>query len=374
MQWMGLHFVDKALLRSLVATAADVFAHVALYQPQPGAVLIVGSAQSLDVTGSDALSSARRQWRELGVLCSEDLFAARVLDNVGARRFAQGAALITDSRNLLRMRAPEAMHRPASAIAPELLMAPFEPPSTTDQDVDRLYLLRRFIRQRTVHRARRLAEAMTDPVEQQTAIALIELATGHRQRAQKAIRRALQLDPNHAEAQTVLLQMSRPRLSSGPLVASLAQFAAEPMVIAEGWRLSGAGDWWGTRRLEDHLAGMNPRHPLFSAATRLRVGWRIASGDAVLAREALDLLLPLLAPAPQAQDLLLLAQAGAASEEPRIALAAISEMLTHRGQRSMPQTAPVAQAHQLLRLLPQKAEDEVWRTELLQQTRAVSQR
>ncbi len=364
-QWMGLHFVDEALLRSLVATAADVFKHVEVYQPLPGAVLIAGSARPFDLTASagQALADGRGQWRELGVLCREDLIAARLLDDAGVRRFAHGAALITDARNLLRMRSPGVMRRRTAVAAAKDLTAPFEPPAADLTDVDFTYLVRRWIRVGAVQRARRLAETLADPAARQTSVALTDLAKGHRQRAERSLRRVLQLDAGNLEARAALLELSKPSISSGPLFVTDESLV--PAEIVEGWRLSAAGDWRGVRRLEERLAALGPRHPLFDAATRLRARWRLESGDLVLGREALDLLLPLFGPLPRPQDLMLRARLGAAIHEPRIALAAISEVLP-QVSGAAPLTELARDARRLLESLPADDGTEAWRQQLLQ--------
>ena len=108
------------------------------------------------------------------------------------------------------------------------------------------------------------------------------------------------------------------------------------------------------------------RHPLFVAASRLRVSWRVDSGDAKLAEEALDLLNSLLAPLYQPQDLLLKARAAEAAAKPQLALAAIRDALP-RIQR---QPVRLRQARQvLLSLGSLSVEDGTveWRNDLLSQ-------
>ena len=51
-QWMGLPFVDEALLRSLVATLNDVFPYVEVYHPIQGAIVLLASAAPLEVAPS----------------------------------------------------------------------------------------------------------------------------------------------------------------------------------------------------------------------------------------------------------------------------------------------------------------------------------
>ena len=42
-QWIGAAFVDPERLRALLAAQAEVFAHVQLYRPEGGAIVIVAS-------------------------------------------------------------------------------------------------------------------------------------------------------------------------------------------------------------------------------------------------------------------------------------------------------------------------------------------
>lgn len=367
--WMGLHFVDEDLMRSLVATAADVFPYVELYQPGSNAVLIIGSARPFDVTATaeQAIAGARLQWREIGVLRREDILAARVLDNAGARLFAQGAPCITDSRNLLRMRSPAVMRNPVIAAGPGRLLAPFEPNLAAIDNIDHLYMVRRLIRQGAIQRARRLAGALSDPADQQAAIALVELARGRRPQARRALDHALQLNPSSGEARAALLELSRVNITSGLPFTIPTDLTPEQAMIVEGWRLNAAGDWQGVRRLESRLDGIEPRHPLYPSATRLRARWRIASENDARVREALDLLLPLLAPAPRPRDLLLRARAGATIGESHIALGSISEVLMQR--RGLPPIDLVREARNLLKSLPEEEETKDWREQLMRRVK-----
>jgi spermidine synthase len=106
-QWIGLRFVDAALLRALVATLVEVFAHVEVYQPRPRGLLFAASDTPLD-----ALAGAKRALRapaedddRIGIHRVEDFAAARALDAVVTRALAAGAALNTDDHNLLASRA-----------------------------------------------------------------------------------------------------------------------------------------------------------------------------------------------------------------------------------------------------------------------------
>ena len=55
MQWIGAAFVDANRLRALLAAQAGEFAHVQVYRPEGGAIVMVGSDAPLDVTATAAL-------------------------------------------------------------------------------------------------------------------------------------------------------------------------------------------------------------------------------------------------------------------------------------------------------------------------------
>ncbi|MCZ6506530.1 MAG: fused MFS/spermidine synthase, partial [Acidobacteria bacterium] len=206
-QWMGLPFVDEALLRSLVATALAAFPHVEVYQPATGAVFVLASAEPLDIVATSArsLTEAPLEWAEIGVLCREDIVAARVLDEAGARRFAAGARPSTDSLNLLRSRSPGVLGRALTHPAAQRILARYEPLRTPPEGLDLPYLVRRLIRQGAVERVRLLAKTMADPPARHTATGLAELAAGRRDAGEFSLREALELDPTAPEALDALL-------------------------------------------------------------------------------------------------------------------------------------------------------------------------
>ena len=157
------------------------------------------------------------------------------------------------------------------------------PPS----DIDRLYLVRRLIEQRSPARALRLAVALPSEAERHVAFALIDLASGHLDRgrvtlaetAAQGARGAAELladvEPDAAarEARFALLLMAREAALSPELPASFRDWvAADPVAAAlvAGWQRIAAGEPAGVQALEAQLAGVDPRHPAFRAASRLR--------------------------------------------------------------------------------------------------------
>ncbi len=366
-QWMGLPFVDDQLLRSFVATATDVFPYVELYQPLGGGLLVLSSGEPLDLadTAAEAIVLDTTEWMRIGVRHPEDLLAARVLDAEGARRLAQTAAAgpSTDSRNLFRMRSPRVLSNPLGAAGAEGVLAPYEWIPNDLGSEDALGYVRRIVRQGNPRRARRVAENQQDLVVRQTALAWVEISAGRRGPAERALRQALQLDSRSEETLAALLLIYQPAIERGEPFPFAARVRDDPAAaVASGWRLATAGDWTGLRRLDPRLAAVGTHHPLWEAATRLRVIWRADVGEADLAYEALELLNPLLAPFARPRDLLLRARAAAAAGEARSALAALDEALSSGGRRRNP--AVVSQTRRILASLPADPETEDWRLRL----------
>jgi spermidine synthase len=362
-QWMGVPFVDAALLRSLVATALAAFPHVEVYYPTTGAVFILAAREPLDVVAASArsLDVAPEEWAELGVHRREDLVAARILDEPGARRFAAGARPSTDSLNLLRSRSPGVLGRSLTHASAQRILAPYDPLRQPPEELDLAYLVRRLLRQGSVERGRLLAESLEVPLERLTATGLAALAAGRRDAAEFSLREALRIDSRDPVVLAALLTLYRPAIVRGEPVSFVRRFAADPeAALIEGWQLSGAQRWPAVRRLEERLAAVDARHPLYEPATRLRAAWRIESGERPLGHEALTLLEPLLAPVAQPVDLLLHGRAAAALGRPRAALAAVGEALPRIAAGS----ATMREAEKLLGSLPRNEATREWLLEL----------
>ncbi len=371
-QWMGMPFVDEILLRSLVATAAQAFPHVELYRIQ-GAFLVLASAAPLDVaaTAGRVLDAEPQLWARLGVLCLEDVLAARVLDAEGARRFAADGRPSTDFLNLFRTRSPKVLENPLKAAAADRILAPYDPLLETDLDVDRLVLIRGLIRRGAADRARRLAEASPDPIIRATGIGLTKLA-GDGSAGELELRDALGLaagdsDPRAREAlHALLLARYRPAIRAGEPVSFTERFPTDPAAaVIAGWRAAGTGDRRALRVLEQRLAAVDARHPLFHEATRLRAEWRIESGQGETAAEAMTLLEPALSPVGRPADLLLYARAAVDAGQPKRALAALGEALPRLERGS----GPAREVAEVLRSLPPGDGVDEWRQELAERLR-----
>ncbi len=299
-QWIGLAFVDKALLRSLLATLADVFPHVEVYAPPPGgALLFLAGNEPLAVEEAveRALAADREQWQRIGIRTREDILAARVLDEEGVRRLAAGAPLATDARNLLQTRSPSALRDPLGKGEAAALFADLDPLRRLVSEPVALYYVRRLLRHNAVVRVRSLADAIGDPVERETALALLQVASVRQGQKQMALRQLAIQRPEASEAFHALLVLNQQAWLRGPPAPLAARLDGDPIAgaVLEGWRLKRLRNHRALRQLEPRLSAVDTRHALFQAATRLRITWRQASGDPLLAAEALDLLEPLLA-------------------------------------------------------------------------------
>jgi spermidine synthase len=356
--WMGLRFVDEALLRSLVATLLDVFPHVVAVHPEPGGILFLASAAPLDPweQSARAIAGAPAEFAGLGAFGPEDVAVLVALDEAGARSFAEGAPLLHDDRNLLEMRSLAIARSGARALSVDGLFAAHDPLSGPTPGLDRVRLVRRLLERRFVRRARRVVETSDDPAVSATGSGLLSLARRRGAGARRDFERALTLDPRQADARAALLRLRRRAIASDistapELPGGLA--AAEAAVVA-GWRAEDAGDFVALRALETSLAASEPTDPLYPDAMRLRVAWRLATDDRALAFEAARLIDALIPVSRSPRDLLLRCEALLAAGRSEEATVALRQVIV----AFPPRRRAVAQrASDLLQALPDGAID-----------------
>jgi spermidine synthase len=332
-QWIGLRYVDADLLRSLVATLVDVFAHVEVYQPFPGGgvLFLCGDEPLTNVeSAARALAGSGEEWRRMGLFTPQDIFSERLLTSEESRRFALGAPLNTDYRNLLKIRSPKILGDPIGASGVRQLLADFDPLRELPVEAEGIYAVRRLIRRNTIGRARRVAAGLRDPQQREVATALTHLVSGRPRLGEKALWSALESETTSSEeAFHALLLLRRRDLVEGRIPERLAERLgkdSQAAAVVEGWSRARLGDPLAIGRVEGRLASLDSQHPLFDAATALRVIWRQATGEVEAAREALVLLEPWLAYGANAAGLLRRARLAVQAEAAPVALASVAEL------------------------------------------------
>ena len=102
-QWIGLGFIDEALLSTMLATLLEVFPHVELYRPSPDSILFAASEAPLDTLehAERAIAAAPESFASEVIYRKEHVAAAMLLDTTGARALARGAPVNTDDDNRL---------------------------------------------------------------------------------------------------------------------------------------------------------------------------------------------------------------------------------------------------------------------------------
>ena len=345
-QWIGLGFVDGALLRTLVATLLDVFPTVRLYQPAPGALLFLASDADLpmDALAAQALATAPADFARHGLRLPEDVAAACVLGTEDARSFAAGAPLNTDDHNLLAARSAGLGSRALFARGLGHLLKPYPPLVQTDASLDPLVLVRRVATSSGFERAGRIARSLLDPVAQATALGFAQRASGQWPAAARSFEHALGLDPNASEARFGLLEVRRAGVQQGdPALIALAQpLPPAAAAVVAGWRAEARGDDAALRQLDATLATASPREAAFAPAALLRASWRARSGDPALAAEALPLVDGVVVTDPAPAHLLLRARVAAAAGRREVAIAAIEDFAAIL--QRMPGVRPLAPA------------------------------
>ena len=277
-QWMGSVFVTPSLLRSLLATLLDVFPHVEVLRPDPTSLVFVASPEPVDIVaaGRRALRADAAAFAAVGISRIEDIAATHALTEEAARSLAGDAALLTDDHNLLG----SGLLRGMRAMQLDALLAPHDSLQQPADDLEWLALLRRLSAMNQVARAGALVERLDLP-EREAARGWLAHERGQPQTAALHFERSLELDPSLPAARLGLMV-------NGIVEASLAS-TPEELALEQAARAGSEGRWEAVRELDGPLSELPDRHLAFPEAARLRVDWRLASGSAVHAVEALEL-------------------------------------------------------------------------------------
>ncbi|MBW2495365.1 MAG: fused MFS/spermidine synthase, partial [Deltaproteobacteria bacterium] len=317
-QWIGIAFVDEALLRSIVATLLEVFPQVAVFRPIAGSVLFAASHREIDpvATAAIALEASPSDYSRYGLWRTEDLIAGWYLNLEGARRFSEGADINTDDRNQLATRSAGLGASALRGQPANELFAPFDPIPLRAAEFETTYLVRRLAARNESARAVKLANKESDPTQRMTNLGWAT-ANESPNRAVAHFRSALERDPTAQSARFGLLKTKRhPARSDDPDRLELAQpLVGTASAVVTGWRLAAEGEWQALRELEPELAAAEWFDPAYSDAQRLRAQWRAASDDPALHAEAVAIASEFLRSSGLSEDLLVGAQAFAVANQ-----------------------------------------------------------
>ena len=322
-QWMGLKFIDEALLGTLVSTLLDLFPHVVVFRPHPMGLLFAASREPFDVLASSrrALSMAPADFARFGVQTPEDVAAALVLDTDSARALASESQPNSDDNNLLATRSSLRSRKRLSAQRVSQLLALYSPNAAPAERADPQMLVRALVALGRKGEARSLAQRLPEG-ERQVALGWIALKRRPKE-ASRRFRDGLVSGGDVQEAQAGLLLSGA--LEIGALQGNaLVVWRARDLAAREAW--SDLAAW------EDALSQIPPGDPLFIEASRLRVQWRIAQGSVDEARKAMEFVDAILALRDPPQDFYLLrADAGVISGDTEAGWAALEELARSLG-------------------------------------------
>jgi spermidine synthase len=364
LQWIGPAYVDRELLRILVATLRDVFPSVRVYQPgKLQGILLLASNTPLGVEegAPRAIAGDPGSYAEAGVRSAEDVRAALMLDESAAERFSRGAQRNTDGRNHLQMRSPllRAAGAPLLDVEQIVLSGGFDPPLPAE--IDRVAMLRAWLEIRFFERARRLLQQSPDPGLRALGGALLAERTGAPQRALAAYRRVLAEHPASADARAGLIRLLGPRAAQDGALPAGGGSAREAALLG-ALEDDAAGRPERIEAAEAALGGIAPGDPLYADALRLRVRWRVASGVPERMREAISLVDGFQTTPAQPALLLERARAGARLDDPGVALASLEGWLAAAPPRV--RRADVAAGLEVLRTTPPPEPWRAWAEEL----------
>lgn len=359
-QWMGLNFVDEALLRSLAATLVGVFEHVEVYQQGSAPGLLFAASEA----PFDSVDSARRalqahpaDFARFGFHRIEDFAALRLLDAAGTRALAEGGAPNTDDHNLLAARASRLGD--ANLSSDRSLWQDHDPLLAGSDGLDRSALIRRLVAIDLSERASALALSQ-DGARRETELGLIDLGLAQRGRAVRHFEQALALAPDSDEALAGLAESRAFDLAQGKPVEGISEAGLHGPVatVIAGWRHAEAGEWDAVAALDAELGRIEPGEALFEEASRLRVDWRLAGEDPALGGEALPIAERLLLRQWNPTDALLHARAAILAGRPREAWGSLSQIA--RKLSSYPQRGRiVAAALKVAKALPEELAEDV---------------
>jgi len=367
-QWMGPSFIDGALFRTLLATLRSVWHDVRVYSPVGGGFLFAASDAPFTHDAAWIRTLRERDpntLMELGVDDWLDLEVALLLDESGCAALAEGSAINTDDRNLLRMRSPDVL-RNGSAIAKKGMPAELrqlDPVAARRPAPVQMVLTERLLQNGQVRRAASAARSVGDPELRKVAKAAVSIRSRSGTDRRSALA-TLVRNTGSPYARAALAMFRRDRILAGKAVF-LPDWAPDPAAdpVLAGWRRVATRDWVGLRSMEPALAAVPASPWLGDEALWLRARWRLELGterDRAVAAAFLDHLLSRGASRPD--WLMTRARLFAKAGDDDLSLAVLSD-LTRGKSRIGPATRRAA--HEILDALDPDPVWDPWRRKLM---------
>ena len=366
-QWVGRAFVDVDLIKSLVATLRDHFEYVHVYKE----ILFVSSNSPLpDEFDLEALLVHDPDFsRRSGFYRPEDFAPYLLMDAFESAEFAKGAPRTSDDRNLLQMRSPllrrksdEISRRNNRIVNKAYAKHDPLPRQLAEGTLDPFLVIQKVRAFPQPERARTLTQSITDPTIQERLRVL--KARGASGRA--GLEKFLEQHPDDKSVRASVLRLNLARLAPGrslpPDLVRGGYDDHEQAYVDASIRSQEFG-WSAVEPLDDALAAIDPTHPLFLDTVVFRVKWRIESGDAALAREAISILDDAYTASRFNRLLVLRSSAATVAGDVPAALASLSRIPTNTGKNSDMRLRD--EGRSLLKAMELEGAYAEWRDELL---------
>jgi spermidine synthase len=321
-QWIGAAFVDPPRLRALFAAQADVFAHVQIYRPEGGAIIMVASDAPFDIaaTAVQAIARAPRKLGEAGIHSVEDVIATLQLDDTGVRAFTRGVPPNTDDRNLFATSDQPSVRGSDAWI--DTAFTPLDPLSNYAEVVDLSKLTRAVMNDGGgPERVKRLANQL-DPARRDLILGWIAFDSKRTRQARQHFTSALEAAPALEEA-AIGLALSDPD-------ADAARLPDRARAVVEVERDRGLA-----RARDAVLALWQPGELLYPEAAEQRASWRLDRGEPTDLTEAIEIVDTILECAPMPRLLLFRAETAARSGNRELAWLSL-HALSERGMGAAP--------------------------------------
>jgi len=262
---------DSHNARTIAATLRAEFAHVRLYQPEPGSLIFLASAMPIEPERQLARSGAPitsevMHYSRIGMNGVEDLLAALVADDAGIDALAQDDPIRTgDARTV--QEAADPLRLRDSWVYTDLADA-----------ANFAYLARRLIAQRQRDRAAAIADAHPDESTRLTIVGLLHASQGELAQAAAAYETAIDRRPDNAEARFLLIQPNIALLGQDEPPPALAALAAElpgsATALIAARRAGAAQEWAAMAELDGALSSVSVTDAWYPDVVLARAEWR----------------------------------------------------------------------------------------------------